>query len=771
MFSNGTAARSRPDRLSHFDLGPNRLAQAWNRLARSDVMLRAGLAVLAGLLMWSMHRGWQPPFPYRLGQVPARDIVANVTFEKVDPAKTKEARERARRSVEQIYDHDPTSLIELRAAVKGKLFRVLQTEWKDEAAQLWNEFHLPAPADPNEMPAALAATPVGPSDGEAIADARSITPEQLRKILQDDPELSEFERKLAKVFEDVEQFGLLDDLQHDVEKGSHREITVRLASGKLVPKVAVERVRIAEVSHALRARMDMEFDHPNFAAHLFEWLKARLPRTLTWNTEASRIATDKALHEVAAVMIRYNAGEDTLAAAGKPLGDPEIHLLELEHATRLEQTRLRERIARSAGSAGMYLAMFVLCGSFLFYREPMVLKNLRVFATLLALCALAVVAAQFCGRDPWQAEMVPLVMFGMTAAIAYRQEVAFLLIATIALTVTLALGKGVVHFVIYAATLASTVFLLQHVRSRTKLIYVGLLAAAVAACTTIGVVLVTDRPLEPSVLRLGLQQGLLALLAGLLMTALLPFVENLLDVQTEISLLELGDVAHPLLQELARRAPGTYNHSIGVASIAQAAAESIGANGLLVRVGAYFHDIGKMLKPQYFVENEELGISRHDGLLPAMSTLIIIAHVKDGADLARQHHLPQAIVDFTLQHHGTTLVEFFYDRAHRQTEGNPDAPEIEEHSFRYPGPKPQTREAAVLMLADAAESACRCLPDPCPARIEGLVHDLTHKRLLDGQFDECGLTLQELHKIEMSIAKSLLAMRHVRVRYPEPQTA
>jgi len=265
--------------------------------------------------------------------------------------------------------------------------------------------------------------------------------------------------------------------------------------------------------------------------------------------------------------------------------------------------------------------------------------------------------------------------------------------------------------------------------------------------------------------------GLCCVAAGFLMTGLLPFIEKAFGVLTDISLLEIGDIAHPLLQELVRRAPGTYNHSINVASIAEAAADSIKAHGLLVRVGAYFHDIGKMLKPQYFVENQGMDPDRHQDLLPAMSTLIIIAHIKDGADLARQHHLPRPIIDFILQHHGTTLVEYFYRRANRQSEADPHGAEVDESSYRYPGPKPQTKEAAVLMVADAVESASRALVEPAPSRIEALVHEIAMKRLLDGQFDECGLTLQELQTIEESLAKSLTAVYHGRVKYPDQQTA
>jgi hypothetical protein len=309
----------------------------------------------------------------------------------------------------------------------------------------------------------------------------------------------------------------------------------------------------------------------------------------------------------------------------------------------------------------------------------------------------------------------------------------------------------------------------------------------VAALTTLGVGTLAGEPLllfEEAGRLLMFQDGgggglliralkfaLWAVIAGSLMTCLLPIVERIFRVQTDLSLIELGDPAHPLLQELVRRAPGTYNHSINVASLAEAAAETIGARGLLVRVGAYFHDIGKMLKPGYFVENQSRGDNRHESLVPAMSTLVIVAHVKDGADLARQHGLPQVIIDFIQQHHGTTLVEYFYRRASAQQEGGPDRGQIDESSFRYPGPKPQSKEAGILMLADAVESASRVLVEPTPSRIESLVEEITMKRLLDGQFDECGLTLEEVHRVRLSLVKSLTAVYHGRVKYPEAAPA
>jgi putative nucleotidyltransferase with HDIG domain len=188
-------------------------------------------------------------------------------------------------------------------------------------------------------------------------------------------------------------------------------------------------------------------------------------------------------------------------------------------------------------------------------------------------------------------------------------------------------------------------------------------------------------------------------------------------------------------------------------------------------VGAYFHDVGKMLKPAYYVENQGRQENRHEALVPAMSSLIIIAHVKEGAELARQYNLPQPIVDLLLEHHGTTLVEYFYRRAAEKSQADPNSGGVDEQTFRYPGPRPSTRESAVLMLSDAVESASRSLSEPTPARISSLVHELAMKRLLDGQFEDCGLTLEELRVIEQSLIKSLTAVYHGRVKYPDQRTA
>jgi putative nucleotidyltransferase with HDIG domain len=265
--------------------------------------------------------------------------------------------------------------------------------------------------------------------------------------------------------------------------------------------------------------------------------------------------------------------------------------------------------------------------------------------------------------------------------------------------------------------------------------------------------------------------GFGALLVGGVTLFILPAVERAFNITTGMTLVELRDPKQALLRELQQRAPGTYNHSLNVATIAESAAAAIDADTLLTYAGALYHDIGKMTKPEYFVENQSGGSNKHDRLSPAMSVLVIIGHVKDGLELAREYGLPRPLHHFIEAHHGTTLVEYFYHRARQQAEdGDEERSAPAEFDYRYPGPKPRTKEAAILMLADAVESATRSLREPTPSRIEAVVQGLANKRLMDGQFDECDLTLRELHRVCESISKTVASIYHGRVQYPGEKT-
>lgn len=253
--------------------------------------------------------------------------------------------------------------------------------------------------------------------------------------------------------------------------------------------------------------------------------------------------------------------------------------------------------------------------------------------------------------------------------------------------------------------------------------------------------------------------------SGSLVLALLPVFEAGFQYTTDIKLLELSNMNHPLLRELILRAPGSYHHSMMVGSLTEAAAEAIQCNSLLARVGAYYHDIGKAKNPGYFAENQKFGVNPHDKLKPNMSALIIKAHVKDGIEMAKQHGMPKEIIDFIAQHHGTSLIAYFYHKAKKMED--PDIPEVVEKDYRYPGPKPQTRETAICLLADGIEAASRAMPNPTPARLKGLVQNMINKAFTDGQLDECDLTLKDLNIIAQAFMRILTGIYHHRPEYPE----
>jgi putative nucleotidyltransferase with HDIG domain len=255
------------------------------------------------------------------------------------------------------------------------------------------------------------------------------------------------------------------------------------------------------------------------------------------------------------------------------------------------------------------------------------------------------------------------------------------------------------------------------------------------------------------------------LLTGIIATGIVPILEITFDYTTNIKLLELADLNQPLLKELSIKAPGTYQHSIMVGNLVDSAADAVGANSLLARVSAYYHDIGKVKKATYFIENQIRGENKHEKLSPNMSSLILLAHVKDGVELAKEHRLGGAIRDIIRQHHGTSLISFFYQKAKNQE--NPTLQPISEKDFRYPGPQPQTKEAALVMLADAVEAASKTLGEPTPARIQGMVQKIINGIFIDGQLDECELTLKNLHAIANCFNRIMASgVFHQRIEYP-----
>jgi len=345
-------------------------------------------------------------------------------------------------------------------------------------------------------------------------------------------------------------------------------------------------------------------------------------------------------------------------------------------------------------------------------------------------------------------------------------------------------------FVIYSMICGFVaIYLTGQVRKRSRLVMAGLYSglACVFLALALGQIPIPgfgDTAATAASWQMFAKQALSAVLVSTLtavvVSGLLPLFEMAFRITTEISWMELADLNHPLLKQMTIEAPGTYHHSLVVGTLAERAAEEIGANAIMCRVCSYFHDIGKMKKPVYFAENIGDAANPHDELTPSMSAIIIIAHVKDGVDMAMKHKLNAEIVDVIRQHHGTSVIRFFYHRAlklrdeiqKQVDEGKAheeDVPEVSEESFRYAGPRPRTRESAIISLADSVESASRSLQKPTPKKIDELIEGIFRDRLNDGQLDEAALTLADLAVIKHSFSATLRSMMHTRIAYPKAE--
>jgi hypothetical protein len=358
--------------------------------------------------------------------------------------------------------------------------------------------------------------------------------------------------------------------------------------------------------------------------------------------------------------------------------------------------------------------------------------------------------------------LIPVVFVAMLATLLFDDHVGAALTGAFVFVVALVEGLPLPLLFTIGVAGAAAVYGVAGLRDR-KRFWQSLLYVAGAYVVSIGATdLLHMVPGRETLEEIGF--GLLGAFAsaGLAMISL-PVFESIFHVTTNVTLLELSDLNRPLLKGLSLLAPGTYHHSIMVGNLAEAAAERIGANSLLARVGSYYHDIGKTSKPDYFVENQIGGENKHDRISPRLSALVLIAHVREGLEMARRENLPVEILDAIREHHGTTLMAFFYEKAKQQS---PDVP-VPEEEFRYPGPRPRTKESGIIMLSDVAEAATRALVDPTPGRIRQRILEVTNAKFMEGQLDDCDLSFRELRLIQESFVPILTSALHSRIRYPD----
>jgi putative nucleotidyltransferase with HDIG domain len=460
---------------------------------------------------------------------------------------------------------------------------------------------------------------------------------------------------------------------------------------------------------------------------------------------------------------------DVIVGARQKVSEQQAQLLKIMATTLRNQAISRGSLTvllPAAARLALILATFAALYLFLFHFRRRIYNSNPKLLALFLVFAVQLFLVWIVDRLGFESIYVfPVAVLPILVTNLFDAEIGILA------TISLAILLGIMHGFSFPLTLLTVVvgvvacFSSRSVRKRTDFYRVMFLVVISYVAVIFAVENLKLSPGEEilTYMAYGVAIGLISVL---LTTGILPIFESLFGITTDITLLELSDLNHPLLKRLAIEAPGTYHHSLQVGNLSEAAAEAIDANPLLARVGAYYHDIGKIEIPEYFVENQLSVKSKHDSLTPSMSALILASHVKKGRLLGEEADIPDDVLNFIEEHHGTMVMSYFYNKAVEQ-----GADPASKDKFRYPGPKPQTRETGIAMLADAVEAASRTLDDPKPARIDNLIQRIIDDRFSSGELDECPLTLKDLAKIRESFAQILIAAFHHRVEYPREDKA
>jgi putative nucleotidyltransferase with HDIG domain len=719
---------------------------------------------------------------YQVGDIVQKDIKSPKDFLIEDKEATRAKQIEASRSVLTVYDLDDTLLAELgnRLTQAFAYMRGVAEDHDNEAKGGDNE----APLKSEE-----------PASGGAIQPEETMSPHELVwaekpnfenmlgiRISDSDYEILEKEgfsdaisSRVNQLLETVLETGIVADKQLLLQEQDKGIVIRRLSSldetfvgnpqsfysrdEARSAMAEVGREELTDVTYRLRdliVDMAQGMTHPN----------------LTLNKGETEARKKKAVAEVKPVLTQVKEGE-MLLREGEKVAESEIYKLEALQ-TEMEQ---EQPFTSIVGFMLLVMIFFVIAFSVNFetYSSPSVNIRDLMFLSLMLITLFFLVKVS-----------APLTT-GMARSIPYSVRASSLLfaipVATGSMTVCLFMGLRVaLPFSLAMAFLAAFLF-----ENRFEMFIFFLLSSIIGSywvrtCKERGTVIKAGlkvgfaNMLVVSALHLfkgwGLDIKLVGdwmfsfiggVASGILVTGLAPVIEMIFGYTTDIKMLELANLDRPILRKLMLEAPGTYHHSVVVGSLVEAAAAAIGANPLLAKASGYYHDVGKIKKPLYFIENQVRGENKHDKLAPSMSSLILIAHVKDGVEIARNGRLGREIIDIIQQHHGTGLITYFYEKA-KQRKGEQS---VKMENFRYPGPKPQTKEAGLVLLADAVEAASRALENPTPARIQGLVQKIINKIFLDGQLDDCELTLKDLHEIARSFNKILTGIHHHRIEYPE----
>ncbi|MEM6458930.1 MAG: HDIG domain-containing metalloprotein [Planctomycetota bacterium] len=744
--------------------------RAWHEAWRQRDVGWATLYILAfGVVAAAVAVSVRDRPGYYLGQTVAEPVFARVQFEAIDIEATDRNRDFARRSEPLVFRPNRNLMTDVEARLSG-LLGLADRAYEDLNQDYLGSVRLTPAGHDLLKRYAKGVDPDGPySPARWSGHVRRLTANLFDQVVLD---MAEY-RQLTDGPGNLRFFHPLPRAGEPAEvprsAGLVRVIDDPDRVRELVETVVVQ---VRELPRELRRT----------AAAV---ILADLGPTYFFDADTTRQRRQAVFDATPPVSVTYRP-DDVLVRSGSRLTADDLELLGAEQAALTAQRPATRLGLRWLGAAGLMVLLGLGVWAYVFAynrqirRNPM--RGLALTGMLLLCQGIAVALTGVWPQIALGAVAFATLLGAVIFAIVYDQRFALAMGLAVTALIVVSLRLPMTAAIVMMAGVVVAVAQLDEVRSRSKLVSVGLWSGlAMGLATAVGGL--AERSFDlPSIWNVPLlgvdvsaQWGLLARDAGytvlsgfgvgLLVQGILPGIEKVFHVTTAMTLRELNDAGHPLLQRLAQESAGTYQHSLRIADMTEAAADAVGADGLLCRVGAMYHDIGKINKPSYFIENQGGGPNKHNKLSPAMSLLIIVGHVKDGVEMAREYNLPPAVRHFIESHHGTTLVEYFYHAA-KQQKAAEDKAAPSEFEFRYPGPKPQTKEAAIMLLCDGIEGAARAMDEPTAVRLEQLVHAMANKRLMDGQFDECNLTLRDLARVEAAVTKTLCAVYHSRIKYP-----
>ncbi|MCK8815928.1 HDIG domain-containing protein [Natroniella sulfidigena] len=666
-----------------------------------------GLFVLIALITIVIFNFLPERVGVDVGQVSKRDIIAPRTIEYIDQEETEQRKEEAAEAIAKVYEEDATVWDEVEAEIRG-FFELIRETRELEDKELESQLEI------------------------VIKEADiELSSKELEYLLQ------------------VDQ-GILEQLQSD---------TLILVKNYLNQGIKDDSlVEIKEQIKEEKVDLEQEAEYNDVAAQISSQV---IRPNLIFNQEETEQRRELARQQVEPVKHVVYKGE-VIVRHGKVVTEEDVKVL--------EALGLRDRKLNYFSLLGYILIVLIFFSSVAFYiyqYQAKVLKDEGIMALLGLLPIIILLLAKIANYLPieYPSFIVPVAAASIIITILINTRLAVIFTIGLSFLVAIVSGGGIIDVAVAIVSGLTGIYSVSKVSQRSDLVRAGFIVSATSAFTILAFLLI-ETPLEVirllKIVPLGILNGVLV---AIVTNGLLPYIENIFGVTSPVKLLELSNPNHQLLKRLLVEAPGTYHHSIIVGNLAESAADQVNADPLLTRVGAYYHDIGKIKRSYFFTENQIGKKNPHDKLSPNLSTLIITSHIKDGIELAQEHKLPEVVIDIITQHHGTSLVSFFYQEAVYDEKYK----NVDKDDFRYDGPKPQTKEAALIMLADVVEAAVRSNVSAHnnPGKLEGLVRDLIKNKLNNEQLDECDLTLKDLDKIANSFVNILQGIFHSRVEYPD----